>query len=621
MRPNNQIRSTEITQQTHAPSPTLQGPENHSTSCDAGVSPSAPTVARNSNNDLASALAAAPDRIACHLGLRVCCTFQRPKKGQQTAHSFGKAPRIIWPFLGRRPLDTFAFVTPGGHHRPPHLPPSPPTLFASVALRTDASPVAQPECPVSTEARDDELQKCPKAATTQGTVWKTQERLFESVWIMAKCSSRCVLLHKTSHEESSCVSLSERPRGIATRTSFRRQVARLLISWREVERVAPLEPELIGVGHAIRAATDRAAKATMLSMHCIGAYDHVLRKTMLSKLFGEESLLRQDGVLEHKRRRREAKCVNTKVANRRWSFCWASCWPDRRENTGDSCRIRKVRVWSCFLWCSSVKRSDMPPRGWQTVEVSGRWFEELAQGKSLRFSSSATRSRSRSSAQAQRSPIVSSHRSRTQEEVLQRALARAAKLEATMNAVGDHPRNSLRQEPEASPSATSGEPDHSEFFIGRAKKRVENAHKEVEDAKAKAIAAERVLTSEPNCIARRSNSVMQPSWRKCRGRQRSHHPRCPWTSQPEKAQLRFLVAEPQREREELGSEVLPQKPVRVDDFCAVTPGLVRVDPIFANAPRACASSYARPKSMVATSKCGTEMGLRCSRADSTVLRP
>ena len=88
-------------------------------------------------------------------------------------------------------------------------------------------------------------------------------------------------------------------RGIATGTFFRRLVAKTLARQfgREVERVcAPFQFALSTragvdcVGHAVRAATNRDAKATVLSIDGIGAYDHVLRSAMLSKLFEEESL-------------------------------------------------------------------------------------------------------------------------------------------------------------------------------------------------------------------------------------------------------------------------------------------------------------------------------------------
>ena len=38
------------------------------------------------------------------------------------------------------------------------------------------------------------------------------------------------------------------------------------------------------VGHAIRAMTDLNSRATVLSVDGIGAYDHVLRSSMLGKL-------------------------------------------------------------------------------------------------------------------------------------------------------------------------------------------------------------------------------------------------------------------------------------------------------------------------------------------------
>ena len=44
------------------------------------------------------------------------------------------------------------------------------------------------------------------------------------------------------------------------------------------------------MGHAVRIATDSDPRATVLSINCIGAYDHVLRSAMLGKLLEEENL-------------------------------------------------------------------------------------------------------------------------------------------------------------------------------------------------------------------------------------------------------------------------------------------------------------------------------------------
>ena len=45
--------------------------------CEAGVSPSEPTIARNSSNDLANAFEAAHDKIARHHDLQACCPLTR----------------------------------------------------------------------------------------------------------------------------------------------------------------------------------------------------------------------------------------------------------------------------------------------------------------------------------------------------------------------------------------------------------------------------------------------------------------------------------------------------------------------------------------------------------------
>ena len=88
-------------------------------------------------------------------------------------------------------------------------------------------------------------------------------------------------------------------RGIVTGTSFRRLVAKTLARQfgQEVERVcAPFQFALSTragvdcVGHAVRTVTDMDPRATVLSIDGIGAYDHVLRSAMLSKLHEAESL-------------------------------------------------------------------------------------------------------------------------------------------------------------------------------------------------------------------------------------------------------------------------------------------------------------------------------------------
>eukprot|EP00973_Karenia_brevis_P040317 5570003-Karenia_brevis.AAC.1 len=84
-------------------------------------------------------------------------------------------------------------------------------------------------------------------------------------------------------------------RGIATGTSLRRLVARTLARQfaEQIEKAcAPYQFALSTragtdcVGHAVRLLTDLDASATLLSIDGIGAYDHVLRDAMLSKLAG-----------------------------------------------------------------------------------------------------------------------------------------------------------------------------------------------------------------------------------------------------------------------------------------------------------------------------------------------
>ena len=88
-------------------------------------------------------------------------------------------------------------------------------------------------------------------------------------------------------------------RGIATGTSFRRLVAKSPARQfsKEVERAcAPFQFALSTragidcVGHVMRALTDANPTATVLSVDGIGAYDHVFRGAMLSKLLSEPAL-------------------------------------------------------------------------------------------------------------------------------------------------------------------------------------------------------------------------------------------------------------------------------------------------------------------------------------------
>ena len=82
-------------------------------------------------------------------------------------------------------------------------------------------------------------------------------------------------------------------KGIATGTTFRRLVARALAKqfMKEFEaECAPFQYALstragtVCVGHLLRAATNADPEATVLSVDGIGAYDHVHRAAMLSRL-------------------------------------------------------------------------------------------------------------------------------------------------------------------------------------------------------------------------------------------------------------------------------------------------------------------------------------------------
>ena len=88
-------------------------------------------------------------------------------------------------------------------------------------------------------------------------------------------------------------------RGIATGTSFRRLVAKVLARQfsKQVEQAcAPFQFALFTragtdcVGHAIRVATEMNTRWTVLSIDAVGAFDHVLRAAMLSKVAEVPSL-------------------------------------------------------------------------------------------------------------------------------------------------------------------------------------------------------------------------------------------------------------------------------------------------------------------------------------------
>ena len=144
------------------------------------------------------------------------------------------------------------------------------------------------------------------------------------------------------------------------------------------------------------------------------------------------------------------------------------------------------REWSFSRVCSSVRRSGMPRRGWQTVEVPAWWFEvilgrrrELAQGTAQRFSSSSTRLRGRSQAQAERSPTVFSCQWQREAHARRRASGRTrtrgefGSRHHCRWRVGSYfpsaPRGS-QTSTEASTGATSGEPDQVFGVLHRAGK-------------------------------------------------------------------------------------------------------------------------------------------------------
>ena len=136
-----------------------------------------------------------------------------------------------------------------------------------------------------------------------------------------------------------------------------------------------------------------------------------------------------------------------------------------------------------------------------------------------------------------------------------------AKLEAAISAVGESDPTflALQEALKQARKHAQVQPVESrikswEFFIERAKKRVECARKEVECANAKVVAAEMTLTSELSALqdgeqrhaallAEASRTSEQPP------------PTVPVDFAAELTQLRSLVAELQREREELRLEL------------------------------------------------------------------
>ena len=89
-------------------------------------------------------------------------------------------------------------------------------------------------------------------------------------------------------------------RGIATGTSFRRLVAKVLarqFSDAVEATCAPFQFALSTtragtdcVGHAVRVATELNPRLTVLSIDAVGAYDHIFRSAMLSKVAEVPSL-------------------------------------------------------------------------------------------------------------------------------------------------------------------------------------------------------------------------------------------------------------------------------------------------------------------------------------------
>ena len=188
-------------------------------------------------------------------------------------------------------------------------------------------------------------------------------------------------------------------RGIATGSSFRRLVAKTLA--RQFGRIveqecAPFQFALSTrawtdcVGHAIRAMTDLNSRATVLSIDGIGAYDHVLRSSMLGKL------------LEVPRLRALIPFVRTAYAQPT-SYEWEDqqgsrhqIWQHKGGEQGDPLmpllfclavhnpltavqdQLRSgstcLRSWTTFMWCLSqsgrVPSSTLSLRSWVRAQES-----------------------------------------------------------------------------------------------------------------------------------------------------------------------------------------------------------------------------------------------------------
>ena len=160
------------------------------------------------------------------------------------------------------------------------------------------------------------------------------------------------------------------------------------------------------------------------------------------------------------------------------------------------CVVRQVELGVVFrVFLIKTKRdasqrmADSRSTRWvvRSYSWSASQVGELAQIRAQGFGSSTTRSRRRSSAQAQRSPTFSSpwwQREAHPEEAPLAARARVAKLEAAISAVGESDptfpalQEALRQaRKRAQVQPVESRIKSSEFFIERAKKRVENGRK------------------------------------------------------------------------------------------------------------------------------------------------
>ena len=212
------------------------------------------------------------------------------------------------------------------------------------------------------------------------------------------------LLHSTAEDFARGETPASRPfflkkdggvRGIATESSFRRLVAKTLA--RQFGRIveqecAPFQFALSTragtdcVGHAMRAMTDLNSRATVLFVDGIGAYDHVLRSSMLGKLL---EVPRLRGLIPF------ARTAYAQPTSYKWGDQQGSrhqIWQHEGGEQGDNMmpllfclavhnpltaiqdQLTCLRSWTIFMWCLSqsgrVPSSTLSLRSWVRAQES-----------------------------------------------------------------------------------------------------------------------------------------------------------------------------------------------------------------------------------------------------------